>query len=69
VSDRKVTAVVRSGPGDDHAPATAEEVAAVVTAISVLTAGGADVPGVTTPRWRFSGRWWTTPVPQRRDRP
>jgi len=25
-----------------------------------------------TPRsraWRFSGRWWSTPVPARRDRP
>jgi len=22
-----------------------------------------------TPVWRFSGRWWTTPVPLRRSRP
>jgi len=21
------------------------------------------------PRWRFAGRWWTKPIPARRDRP
>lgn len=22
-----------------------------------------------SPRWRFSGRWWSKPIPSRRDRP
>jgi hypothetical protein len=29
-------------------------------------APGPDAP---LPRWRFSGRWWTKPVPLRRNRP
>lgn len=64
-----VTAVVQTGSGAAHAPSTPEEVAAVVAALTLLTSGGTDVPGVTTPRWRFSGRWWTKPVPIRRERP
>jgi hypothetical protein len=50
--------------------ATDEEVAAIAAAIEVtwprpVAAGSADQP----PRWRFSGRWWTKPVPLRRNRP
>jgi len=64
-----VIAVVGAG-ADAHPPATAAEVAAVVAALAVVTGGGGDPgPGVVTPRWRFSGRWWSKPLPQRRDRP
>jgi hypothetical protein len=49
---------------------TDEEVAAIVAAIEVAwpkpVAAGDDEP---PPRWRFSGRWWTKPVPLRRARP
>jgi len=49
---------------------SAEEVAAIVAAIEVtwprpVAATAADA----APRWRFSGRWWTKPVPLRRNRP
>ena len=50
--------------------ATDEEVAAIVAAIEVAwprpAVTGADEQ---PPRWRFSGRWWTKPVPLRRNRP
>ena len=50
--------------------ATDEEVAAIMAAVEVawprpVAAPDADLP----PRWRFSGRWWTKPVPLRRGRP
>jgi hypothetical protein len=49
---------------------TDEEVAAIVAAVEATwprpaTAG----PDRAPPRWRFSGRWWTKPVPLRRSRP
>ena len=55
------------GGGD----ATDEEVAAVMAAVTLLLSGGGDrSPGSdAVPRWRFSGRWWTKPIPSRRDRP
>jgi len=50
---------------------TPEEAAAIVAAIQAgLATGGVGEPTqAEMPRWRFSGRWWTKPVPQRRDRP
>ena len=47
-----------------------EEVAAILAAIEVATprAGAAAAPHA-TPRWRWSGRWWSRPIPQRRTRP
>ncbi len=47
-----------------------EEVAAILAAVEVTRprvapAGSSDDP----PRWRWSGRWWTKPIPQRRNRP
>jgi len=54
--------------GGDASP---EEVAAIVAAVEATwprpaaEAAAADGP----PRWRFSGRWWTKPVPLRRSRP
>lgn len=47
-----------------------EEVAAIMAAIEVTRprASVADA-GHEPPRWRWSGRWWTKPIPQRRNRP
>jgi hypothetical protein len=50
---------------------TDDEMAAIVAAVEALwprpvVAGAGDEP---PPRWRFSGRWWTKPLPARRDRP
>jgi hypothetical protein len=50
---------------------TDEEAAAIAAAIEVswprLVAAVAETSE--PPRWRFAGRWWTKPVPVRRDRP
>ncbi|HEX6419363.1 MAG TPA: hypothetical protein VFZ77_12755 [Acidimicrobiales bacterium] len=47
-----------------------EEVAAIVAAVEATwprsVAGAALAPA---PRWRFSGRWWSKPVPLSRSRP
>jgi hypothetical protein len=53
-----------------HDDATDEEVAAIVAAVETVwprrpASAAADEPS----RWRFSGRWWTKPVPLRRSRP
>jgi hypothetical protein len=49
---------------------TDEEAAAIAAAIEVswprVVAAEAVAP---PPRWRFAGRWWTKPIPVRRDRP
>ncbi len=54
-----------------HPTPSDEEAAAIIAAIEVGLPRGAAVeearPAV--PRWRFSGRWWTRPVPARRARP
>jgi hypothetical protein len=55
-------AVVRGEP-------TEEELAAIVAAIEVTWPRPTAVPAAELPRWRFSGRWWTKPVPLRRVRP
>ena len=50
---------------------TDEEAAVIVAALEavrpnvVVAAPGQEPP----PRWRFAGRWWTKPIPVRRDRP
>ena len=49
---------------------TEEEAAAIVAALEatrpqVVAAPAQEPP----PRWRFAGRWWTKPIPVRRDRP
>jgi len=50
---------------------TDEEAAAIAAALAAVTGG----PSVAAPdagaisRWRWSGRWWTKPVPLGRDRP
>ena len=50
---------------------TDEEAAAIVAAVQLgLPSGAADAPIPDEPsRWRWSGRWWTKPVPARRGRP
>ena len=49
---------------------TLEEVAAIVAAVEVVWPRAAHPQVVpTSPRWRWSGRWWSKPVPARRDRP
>jgi hypothetical protein len=49
---------------------TDEEAAAIAAAIEwswprVVVSDTPEPP----PRWRFAGRWWTKPIPVRRDRP
>jgi hypothetical protein len=46
-----------------------EEVAAIVAAVEVVWPRPVAIPPSDAPRWRFSGRWWTKPVPLRRSRP
>ena len=49
---------------------TGEEVAAIVAALEVVTPrASAEVADEVVPRWRWSGRWWSRPIPQRRVRP
>ena len=50
---------------------TDEEVAAIVAAVQIATArpGGGPQRHPEPPRWRWSGRWWSRPIPQRRARP
>ena len=50
-------------PTDDEAAAIA---AAIEVAWPRATVAATDEP---TPRWRFAGRWWSKPIPVRRDRP
>ena len=57
----------------DISPAPSdEEVAAIVAAVEVLWPKPVIVeptPFVRVPTWRFSNRWWVTPLPTRRQRP
>ena len=52
---------------------TEEETAAIVAAIEALwpkpVVVAALEPADTAPKWRFSGRWWSRPIPSRRMRP
>ena len=49
---------------------TPEEAAAIVAAVEVAWPrhGSGEAPAE-PPRWRFSGRWWSQPIPMRRNRP
>jgi hypothetical protein len=54
----------------DPADASDEEVAAVVAAVEMAwPRPPAPAAPDRAPRWRFSGRWWSKPVPLRRSRP
>jgi hypothetical protein len=46
-----------------------EEAAAIVAAVEAAWPRPAAVAPVSESRWRWSGRWWTKPVPLDRDRP
>jgi hypothetical protein len=49
---------------------TEEEAVAIVAALQSISGGGAAAPApAPVSRWRFSGRWWSRPVPSRRARP
>jgi len=49
---------------------TDDELAAIMAAVEVAWPRPAGAEAVDEPaRWRFSGRWWSRPVPTRRDRP
>lgn len=49
---------------------TIEEAAAIAAAIEVTRPVAVLAPvAAPEPRWRFSGRWWSRPVPTRRSRP
>ena len=49
---------------------TEEEAAAIAAAIEVAWPRGAPAPADDAEsRWRWAGRWWTQPIPLRRDRP
>jgi hypothetical protein len=63
--------------GDQTAPIssirpvpTDDEAAAIIAALEVSwPRAGAQPVDDAPPRWRFSGRWWSKPLPMRRDRP
>jgi hypothetical protein len=58
-----VVADVHPTPDDD-------EMAAIVAAIELAWPRPTGSLTAESPsRWRFSGRWWSRPVPTRRDRP
>jgi hypothetical protein len=54
----------------DSATPTDAEMAAIMAAVEVVwPRPSADATVDEPTRWRFSGRWWSRPVPTRRDRP
>jgi hypothetical protein len=64
--DRRVEVELADADSD----ASDDEVAAIVAAVEVVwPRPPAAVPVDRAPRWRFSGRWWSKPVPLRRSRP
>lgn len=55
-----------------HPTPTDEEAAAIAAATEALwprPVAVATDDGAAPNRWRFSGRWWSRPLPLRRDRP
>jgi hypothetical protein len=49
-----------------------EELAAIVAAIEIAWPQPLVVTQTVNPetsRWRFAGRWWSKPIPARRERP
>jgi hypothetical protein len=49
---------------------TPEEMAAILAAVELLWPRPVDdEPEPVAGRWRFSGRWWSKPLPTRRGRP
>lgn len=66
-----------TGPGMSRTtgitPEPSDEEAAAIVAVVELAwprpAAPPAAPADSTPRWRFSGRWWAKPVPAARQRP
>ena len=57
-------------PTETSPAPTDEEAAAIAAAIEVSWPHVVTSPAPEPlPRWRFAGRWWTKPIPVRRDRP
>ena len=55
---------------DIHPVPTDDEAAAIASAIELsLRATPSALAPPEQSRWRFAGRWWTKPIPVRRDRP
>jgi hypothetical protein len=56
-----------------HPAPTAEEAAAIVAALEAVwprpVVPAPEAAGRRSTSWRFSGRWWSKPLPSRRDRP
>ncbi|MCC5953502.1 MAG: hypothetical protein JJU45_15535 [Acidimicrobiia bacterium] len=71
MSDEGVSSSADPGRLRIDPPASDEEAAAIAAAVAVVTssASGGVASDDDVPRWRFSGRWWTKPVPARRVRP
>jgi hypothetical protein len=58
-----------SGVGITPEP-TEEEAAAIVAALELgVPRATAAPPAEEASRWRWSGRWWSKPIPSRRGRP
>ena len=55
----------------DISPAPTDDEAVAITAAieAAWPRAVAAPPAEETPRWRFAGRWWSKPIPVRRDRP
>ncbi len=54
----------------DVTPApTDDEMAAIAAAIEAAWPRPVAAAVAEPPRWRFAGRWWSKPIPVRRDRP
>jgi hypothetical protein len=52
--------------------ATDEEVAAIVAAVEAMWPRAIVIEpaaSIRKPTWRFSNRWWISPLPTRRERP
>ncbi len=61
-----------SGPIDVSPTPSDDEVVAIMAGVEALWPKPVVTLDSTSPRstaWRFSGRWWSRPVPARRDRP
>lgn len=61
----EIRPTIRPVPTDEEAAA----VAAAVQALWPQPVAEAEPVGRRRSGWRFSGRWWSVPLPIRRDRP
>jgi hypothetical protein len=64
-----VTDAASHRPVDISPAPTEEEAVAIVAAVEAAWPRAVVAPAVSESRWRWSGRWWTKPIPLGRDRP